>query len=318
MGYSMDKKVPFVVKVNGKRYASTSYDLDIVLDDSKLGSYRFDTKIKRYKDGYTKTTFCDSSIFGIRLDKKKSSPYPQEEEVAKKSYAQREVRGDNVKRAKDRIQELVLLNDFNYFVTVTFDDEIVDARDAQLVMIKLRNWLKNIVYRKNLRFLLVPEYHKKDKRIHAHLLINDVFDLVDSGTRIVKGYKKPIKLSTIKRLNIPDSDIKSVVYNVSDWKYGFSTAIPVYGERAALAYYLWKYISKDTDKIFGKRYWFSKNNLVYPVVQFETTYGFFSVDSKEYSAPCCAEKFKYADNLEVYNDDKFSLERVSEYTEIEI
>ena len=35
-------------------------------------------------------------------------------------------------------------------------------------------------------------------------------------------------MSTIKRLGIPESRIKSVVYNVPEWKHGFTTAIFYY------------------------------------------------------------------------------------------
>ena len=91
-------------------------------------------------------------------------------------------------------------------------------------------WLENAVSRKGLKYILVPEYHKKGG-IHCHALINDCdFKFVDSGTRLVKGHDKPLKIDTIKRLHICDKlgcDISDlpVVYNVSDWRYGFSTAI---------------------------------------------------------------------------------------------
>ena len=49
------------------------------------------------------------------------------------------------------------------------------------------------------------------------------------------------------------------MYNVSDWQYGFSTAIETYGEPSQLAFYVTKYITKDVKKIFGKFFWSSKN-----------------------------------------------------------
>ena len=50
-----------------------------------------------------------------------------------------------------------------------------------------------------------------------------------------------------------------IVYNVSDWKYGYSTAIETYGQASNLAFYVTKYITKDVKKIFGKFFWSSKN-----------------------------------------------------------
>lgn len=90
--------------------------------------------------------------------------------------------------------------------------------------------------------------------VHCHALINDCdFKFVDSGTRLVRGHDKPLKIDTIKRLHICDKlgcDISDlpVVYNVSDWKYGFSTAIQTYGQMSNLAFYVTKYITKDVKK----------------------------------------------------------------------
>ena len=50
-----------------------------------------------------------------------------------------------------------------------------------------------------------------------------------------------------------------VVYNVNDWKYGFTTAICVDDNKERLSRYLLKYISKGNDKIFGKYFWSSKD-----------------------------------------------------------
>ncbi|MBQ9121273.1 MAG: hypothetical protein IJY12_02785 [Clostridia bacterium] len=317
----MEKKVPFVVKIGSKRYSSTSYDLDVVFNDEKLGTRRFDTKIIWYKDGLSKTVYCNNGIFGIHLKRRRHVWLEDEEnreERTKEKYAPREDRTDHQKRAVSRIEELIMLNDFDYFLSVTFDDKKVDATDANAVFKKLRNWLSDRVKRKGLRYLLIPEYHKKNKRIHAHLLVNDVFNLVDSGTRKVEGFDNPVSLATIRRLQIPEDRIKHVVYNVTDWKYGFSTAIHVYGDRNRMKNYLLKYITKDDNKIFGKRYWFSKNNTIYPVIQYENTFGFYQSEAKEYTCPYNYNAFKYVDNMEVYNDDNFSPERISQYAEIEI
>jgi hypothetical protein len=46
-----------------------------------------------------------------------------------------------------------------------------------------------------------------------------------------------------------------VVYNISDWSLGFSTAIPLYGERAAAVAYVCKYVTKSPQKIGGRWYY---------------------------------------------------------------
>ena len=175
-----------------------------------------------------------------------------------------EVRSDSVQRAKQSIFDIVYQNDWKYFLTITFSGKDFDRSDPREVFKPLKRWFDNAVQRKGLRYVLVPEFHKKGG-IHCHALINDCdFKFVDSGTRLVKGHDKPLKIDTIKRLHICDKlgcDISDlpVVYNVSDWRYGFSTAIQTYGQMSNLAFYVTKYITKDVKKIFGKFFWSSKN-----------------------------------------------------------
>ena len=175
-----------------------------------------------------------------------------------------EVRSDSVQRAKQSIFDIVYQNDWKYFLTITFNGDNLDRTNPKEVIKPLKKWLENAVSRKGLKYILVPEYHKKGG-IHCHALINDCdFKFVDSGTRLVKGHDKPLKIDTIKCLHICDKlgcDISDlpVVYNVSDWRYGFSTAIQTYGQMSNLAFYVTKYITKDVKKIFGKFFWSSKN-----------------------------------------------------------
>ena len=83
-------------------------------------------------------------------------------------------------------------------------------------------------------------------------------NLVDSGTKVFYGFKKPIKPRTAKKYGL-DWEKGQVVYNLSTWKFGFSTAIKVYGDKAQLSHYITKYITKDNEKIMGRYYWHSRD-----------------------------------------------------------
>ena len=67
------------------------------------------------------------------------------------------------------------------------------------------------------------------------------------------------------------------VYNVTDWKYGFTTALPLYGDRGAVATYVAKYLEKDLCKIGGRLYLHSQNlaepKVDYMSVDFDTFEG---------------------------------------------
>lgn len=164
-------------------------------------------------------------------------------------------RPDSVRRARQEVFEIALLNPFEYFVTLTFNPKKCNSKDPNEVKRILRSYLKNNVDRKGLFYVLVCEYHK-DGKIHLHGFFGGNICMVDSDTRIVddKIHDKPLKLETINKKKIPSSQIKSIVYNIPSWKYGFSTAIEIPSnsvEREKLVRYCTKYILKDSKKIFG-------------------------------------------------------------------
>ena len=160
-----------------------------------------------------------------------------------------------MKRAVDKVYDLAFQNEWNYFMTITIDPEHFDSKDVKEVYKRLRNWLTHQVERKGLKYLLIPEQHKNGG-IHAHALINDCFKFEHSGRYLYSG--KAYKAETLQKKGIDINLLKSV-YNVPEWKYGFSTAIPVDGNPARLACYITKYITKDCKKIFGKYYLSSRN-----------------------------------------------------------
>lgn len=240
----------------------------------------YNTKVKRYRDGSYTVTYCNSRIF---VNKEEQEEYfktlvPDELEKAdnsdnsentkvkdildkyensktKSNEKRKAERTDHMKEAIDKIYDLALQNDWSYFLTITIDPEQFNSKDVKEVYKKLSNWLREKVRHKGLQYLLIPEYHQNGG-IHAHALINDCFNLEHSGRYLYQG--KAYKESTLKSKGIDISNLKPV-YNVPEWKYGYSTAIPVDGTPARLANYITKYITKDCKKIFGKYYLSSRN-----------------------------------------------------------
>lgn len=200
-----------------------------------------------------------------------------------------EPRLDNLKHAIDCVFDIVYQNEWDLFLTLTLrPDDSLDRTDPKEVMKPLRNWLSDHVKRKGLRYILIPEEHKNGG-IHAHMLCNDVFQLVDSGTKTYTHFKRPMMDSTAlaRGLNPEDGQI---VYNVPEWRYGFTTAIKVYGDSGKLAFYLTKYLTKDMKKIFGKYYWSSKNIVRKPQIILSNS-DYDAVQAPEYGA------FKYDSDL---------------------
>ena len=226
--------------------------------------------------------FCPDPLTGELIFKNADGSIPQYE---------KKQRADNAKRACDKIYDIVAMNEWEYFFTGTLGNTPFDPTDAKEALRPLQQWLKHQTQRKGLKYILVPEYQPKSGRIHFHGFISGI-TAKEGNTRIVKGYKKPVSLKRCKELGI-DTEGLQVVYNIPDWKFGFTTAIKAYNGSQACARYIMKYITKDSQKIFGRYYWSSKNiirevdNWYYEDVDFD------SILTQSYSIPRTTDKYKY-------------------------
>ena len=156
------------------------------------------------------------------------------------------------KRSKNVIYKLACNNKpWDYFVTFTFNGEKVDRYNFSEVSKKLSKWFDNIKQKygcKDMGYIIVPEKHK-DGAWHFHGLFKncDNLNFIDSGIKDNQG---------------------RTIYNISNYKFGFTTATKLSDIDKAVSYIL-KYISKDLfgDNLKGKkRYWRSKN-LEMPAVE---------------------------------------------------
>ena len=167
--------------------------------------------------------------------------YTVEDEIAEEKK-----KLDNLSRSFRRTRSALYMYarqcNWEYFITLTYSpDKIENRYDYSLCMKKVHNWIDHCKRRKakELLYLLVPEQHK-DGAWHIHgLLCNTTgFTFTDSGKRY---------------------DGK-IVYNLDDWKLGFSTATKV-TDTYKVSVYITKYITKDLCAVTpGKqRYFVSKS-----------------------------------------------------------
>jgi hypothetical protein len=146
---------------------------------------------------------------------------------------------DSIRRTKTRISDITLSNDFDLFVTFTFDPKRVDRTNVSLCKKKMHSWLKRQRERNGpFDYLIVPEFHKDGVAIHFHALIkNYTGKLKDSG--IIQKKRK--------------------VYNITSYRLGHSTAVKI-DNIHKVSTYIKKYITKDMPTFSNKkRYWCSKN-----------------------------------------------------------
>lgn len=157
----------------------------------------------------------------------------------------------SIRRAKKNIYDYMLCNpSLDGFVTLTMDSVKIDRYDYKAIIKKLNTWLDNLVRRKGLKYILIPELHK-DGAIHFHGFVNSTaLDVSDSGHK--NGNK--------------------IVYNISNYRLGFSTLIKIgddYLDRVKVSGYIGKYITKQqSNGCIGGRFYLHGGALELPEYEY--------------------------------------------------
>lgn len=194
-------------------------------------------------------------------------------------------RNDSLKRSRDKAFDIALCNDFKYFITFTLDEKKISRYDTTEISRKLKNWLDNKVRRNNFKYIIFPEYHKKENEngqqaIHFHGLCNGDLTLTDSNHYTKKMQK---------------------IYNCDDWCFGYSTVIGFTGSKLKIVHYVMKYITKENHKIFGKFYYSGGKGLVRDYPASYSNEDFLSFAGEEYTIPSANMSVKYR-NIALDND----------------
>ena len=155
----------------------------------------------------------------------------------------------SMRRARANLRRLALANDFRYFVTLTLDKDRIDRYDVKAITKALNTWTDNMVRRHGLRYVLVPERHQ-DGAIHLHgFMAGAGLKAVDSGHVDPRGH---------------------TVYNLPQWKYGFTDAVELYGEYSRAVAYCCKYIGTQEGERPMGRWYYSGGPLSAPEKEYVT------------------------------------------------
>lgn len=147
---------------------------------------------------------------------------------------------ENIRRAKSKVFELALCNNFTHFCTLTFSQEkVTDRYDLEGCMKVFAKWLNNYNYRRasaSVRYLLIPEPHQ-DGAWHLHGLV--------SG--IPEGDLRQFQLDEHLPANIRKELAKG--HQVFQWmsydrKFGYCTLSPI-RSTDAVSKYITKYVTKE-------------------------------------------------------------------------
>lgn len=163
-----------------------------------------------------------------------------------------------VKQRKEKIIDFAYCNDWQYFVTLTFDtknkENFPRGYSHEQAIFLLKKWINNQHNKnKNMRYILVSEFHKESGNLHFHGL----FSKVNWDLSIAFNSKtgKPLIENGVQ------------VYNLNDYKYGFTTISEIKDSKK-VSIYLSKYITKDLISLKFKKVFWHSQNLKKPIENF--------------------------------------------------
>lgn len=186
--------------------------------------------VKEYSSIYKLTVFKYERSRSVAVSGKKNKDNRFQESDIERS----------VRRSRLMVSDYILSNDFDIFVTFTFNPKKVNRYDLNACYSKMQSWLwrQQRKSENTMKYLIVPEKHK-DNAIHFHAVISHYpGDL--KKTKIIQNNRR--------------------VYNLPSYRYGFTNAQFLDGDRQKVAAYVCKYITKDMVTVSNcRRYWCSKN-----------------------------------------------------------
>lgn len=175
----------------------------------------------------------------------------------------------SVDRSYLMLRELLDMNDFDWFVTLTFDNLRLDRNDNEEVYLAYKTFIR-MLSRKYpaLRYISVPEKHESGA-LHFHLLMSGLtpkqLGFVDSG-KVCCSWSPKNKVASKEYFERTKGNRELTptdglpIYNVTKFCYGFSTATRI-ASRERCNWYVQKYLDKafgSTD-LFKKRFFYSSN-----------------------------------------------------------
>lgn len=215
---------------------SESEDLAVEQPNVSEPSKRSVTKKEYFEELYLQS---QSMPKGMRKNyvKKEMLPYFETDEQAEKYVVKNlERKQRNLIARKVRLWRKINLQKFNYFCTFTYDSAL---HTEETFRRKLKNYLRNLCYRKGWKYIGVWERSPEKKRLHFH----GIFYIPDGTMRDLVPIED-YNLNTHKR---------QITYQNTDFNYRFGrsdfVAINSKLDLGEVMQYIIKYLEKTGEKL---------------------------------------------------------------------
>lgn len=209
------------------------------------------TRVKYYADGSVKFSVANGNIYKDSDYVVSDSPTLHSScgsnDVDEETFLERQYkyRNDSIKRSKNKVFDIVKMNDWDFFFTGTISDDCdIDRYNVDEVSKKVNTFMYNLVKRgKIIRYIFVPEFHD-DGAVHYH-------GFIKAGCSL--SYRLALNPRTGKPIRRGKN--RNFVFNWTDWTFGFTTLINCYGSVDNMSKYFCKYITKSSDFPMKHRYY---------------------------------------------------------------
>lgn len=128
---------------------------------------------------------------------------------------------NNVIRARSKIFEYALCNDFDYFVTLTLDSKKYNREDLKKYIKDFGQMIRDYrkKYKSDVKYLLIPELHKDGVSWHMHGLISGILEeqltLNKNGYLDWKIYSNKFGYISIDKIRNKDATSKYITKYIS-------------------------------------------------------------------------------------------------------
>lgn len=216
-------------KQKSKRKAKE--DIDLCFDSLYLTGVR--QGLKDTKKAKELTDFITTGMQDLFAD------YPLLDEYIEEHIKRKRV---NLNSRKKRFRRKAYLNQWNYFLTFTFDSK---KHTAESFRKKLRKCLSNLHTRRGWRYMGVFEYSPEKERLHFHALA-----YIPEGEMIGKVEEKKSYSPTTKRVESrQENTFFTENFGVNDFEEINASAV----SHGRTVNYLLKYIEKQNERIVYSR-----------------------------------------------------------------
>jgi hypothetical protein len=196
----------------------------------------YNLRVKTFPDGHRQFMWSDIV---------RSKGYELEEQPEHTGAEVERKKRENLSRAINKVYDLARSNTFDYFITLEFSPEFVNDRKDYAECTEVMKRFTKRLCKWGCDWVIVPERHPTTGAWHFH-------GLVKGDLALTRAHNPHNGAPLFDKDGRP-------IYNLNDYEFGFTTAVPLDGA-PRVATYITKYYTKDMDLPKGaKHYWASRS-----------------------------------------------------------